>query len=76
MVEVKSDSVTISKKGGRPIVMFGVWPHEVKVLNSPDELAAWEKRAELILGYKVDAKTVIQGGGCCCGGGGGQCDTD
>lgn len=76
MIEVSKDSVTISGKGSRPIVMFGIWPHEIKILNTPEELAAWERRAEAILGYKVDAKAVIQGGGCCCGGGGGMCDSD
>lgn len=76
MIQVTKDSVTISGKGRRPIVMFGAWEHELKILKTPEELAEWERRAEAVLGYKVDSKVVIQGGGCCCGGGGGMCDSD
>ena len=69
-------SVTISAKGKRPIVLFGAWESEIKILNSPEELAEWERRAEAILGVKISSSEIIAKGGCCCGGGGGMCDED
>ncbi|KVE29944.1 hypothetical protein WI93_09035 [Burkholderia vietnamiensis] len=69
--------VEISYTGVKPIVMIGAWPHDVKLLETPEELAEWERRMEAFTGVKHDAKAIIAGGGCCCGGDGdGMCDQD
>lgn len=68
--------ISIKFAGKRPIVSFGAWPHEVKILTAPEELEEWERRVSAILGVEISAKAIIQGGGCCCGGGGGMCDQD
>ena len=56
--------------------MLGSWSHEVKILETPEELTEWERRMEAITGIKHDSKSIIALGGCCCGGGGGMCDND
>jgi hypothetical protein len=68
-------TVTVEFNGAKPIVMVGVWPHDVKMLTSEEDLKEWERRMEAFTGVKYDAKAFIQGGGGCCGGDGdGMCD--
>ncbi len=68
-------SVTVEYSGTKPVVMVGAWPHDVKMLTEPEELAEWERRMLAFTGVKYDAKRFIQGGGSCCGGDGdGMCD--
>ena len=69
------EAIQISYKGVRPVVMIGAWPHDVKILQTPEELAEWERRMEAFTGVKYDAHAIVRGGGCCCGGGG-MCDND
>ena len=76
MIEVQGNSVTVRGGERRPIVLIGAWPHEVKILREPQELAEWERRVQGILGPEVTARAVMAGGGCCCGSEGGMCDTD
>jgi hypothetical protein len=76
VITITDNSITVSTKSKRPIVMFGAWDKEIKILNTPDELAEWERRVEAILGTKVSSRDILAKGGCCCGGGGGMCDND
>jgi len=70
------EKLEIEYSGKKPIVMLGSWSHEVKILETPEELTEWERRMEAITGIKHDSKSIIALGGCCCGGGGGMCDND
>ena len=71
----REGSVAVKYLGAKPIVMVGAWPHDVKMLTSPADLAEWERRMEAFTGVKYSAKDVIAGGGGCCGGDGdGMCD--
>ena len=68
-------STSVQYSGVKPVVMVGMWQHEVKILKDPDELAEWERRMEAFTGVKYDAKAFMAGGGSCCGGDGdGMCD--
>ena len=76
MIEIHANSITLKGAEKRPIVLFGAWPHEVKIFTKPEELAEWERRARAILGPQVTAQALLAGGGCCCGTDGGMCDSD
>jgi hypothetical protein len=66
---------TYKYQGERPVVMFGNWRQDVRILTDPADLAEWERRMEAHTGAKWTAKAVIDGGGSCCGGDSdGQCD--
>jgi hypothetical protein len=76
MINITKNSISITSSHKRPVVLFGAWSHEVRILKTEEELVEWERRMEAIVGTKVSAQAMMAGGGCCCGTSGGMCDSD